>query len=134
MPNYAPKLPLDYNQSYGPYSSLTEMNELIKQNLKMLVLTNPGERIMNPNFGVGIKRFIFESKTSSTYANIEGRIRSQVKIYMPFLDIQQIMTSNLVSNLPNDYYENAIQISIYYTVPTVGITDILNINVNNNQG
>jgi phage baseplate assembly protein W len=131
MPNYAPKLPLDYNQAYGPYTSNTEINDVVKQNLKMLVLTNPGERIMIPNFGVGIKRYIFENKTSSTYASIEGKIRSQVSIYMPFVNIQKILISDLVSNLPNDYYENALQLSIYYTVPTTGISDILSITMNN---
>ena len=30
---------------------------MIKQNLKMLILTNPGERVMDPEFGVGIKQF-----------------------------------------------------------------------------
>ena len=131
MPNYAPKLPLDYNQSFGPFTSLTDINELIKQNLKMLILTSPVERIMIPNFGVGIRNFIIENKTPSTYASIESKIRNQVSIYMPFLNIQKVLLSDLVSNLPNDYYENALQISIYYVVPTMGITDILNITMNN---
>jgi phage baseplate assembly protein W len=131
MPNYAPKLPLDYNQAYGPYTSNTQINDVIKQNLKMLVLTNPGERIMIPNFGVGISKYIFENKTPSTYASIEGNIRSQVSIYMPFVNIQKVLLSDLISNLANDYYENALQISIYYTVPTAGISDILSITMNN---
>jgi phage baseplate assembly protein W len=131
MPNYAPKLPLDYNQTYGPYTSNTQINDVIKQNLKMLVLTNPGERIMIPNFGVGISKYIFENKTSSTYAGIESNIRSQVNIYMPFLNIQKVLISDLISNLANDYYENALQISIYYIVPTAGISDILLLTMNN---
>lgn len=131
MPNYAPRLPLEYNQGFGPYSSLTDIKDLVKQNLKMLVLTNPGERIMIPNFGVGIKSFVFENKGNSTYTNIKNRITSQTNTYMPFVSITDISISDLVSDLPNDFYENAIQISIYYSVPTANITDILNITLNN---
>ena len=130
MPNYAPRLPLEYNQGFGPYSSLTDIKDLVKQNLKMLVLTNPGERIMIPNFGVGIKSFIFENKTNNTYTNIKNRVTSQVNTYMPFVNITDIKVSDLVSQLPNDFYENAIQVSIYYTVPTANINDILNITLN----
>ena len=36
------------------------MMEVIKQNFKNLVLTNPGERVMLTDFGVGIRRFLFE--------------------------------------------------------------------------
>ncbi len=131
MPNYAPKLPLEYNQAFGPYTSLTDINSLVRQNLKMLVLTSPGERIMIPNFGVGIRSFVFENKVGSTYSSIKNKINSQVSIYMPFVNITDIKISDLVSNLPNDLYENAIQISIYYTVPTANINDILNITLNN---
>lgn len=130
MPNYAPKLPLEYNQSFGPYTSLTSINDVIKQNLKMLVLTNPGERIMNPNFGVGIKRFLFENKSNKTYGSIRGKITSQVSTYLPFISIDNILISDLVSQLPNDFYENAVQISIHYTVPNANINDVLNITVN----
>ena len=34
--------------------------DLVNQNLTMLLLTSPGERIMDPYFGVGMKQFIFE--------------------------------------------------------------------------
>jgi phage baseplate assembly protein W len=41
------------------YHLISDIRTNIKQNLKMLVLTSPGERVMDPNFGVGIKRFLF---------------------------------------------------------------------------
>lgn len=132
MPNYAPKLPLDYNQSYGPYTSLDNIQDVVKQNLKMLILTNPGERIMIPNFGVGIRRTLFENKSSNYNSLIESKIRNQVASYLPFIEIKKITVSNLVDNL-NNFYENSLQVSIYYNVPTANISDILNLNINNTQ-
>jgi phage baseplate assembly protein W len=132
MPNYAPRLPLDYNQSNGPYTSLTDINDVIKQNLKMLILTNPGERIMLPNFGVGIKRTLFENKSSNYNSLIQSKIKSQVSTYLPFVNINKITVSDLVENNTN-FFENAVQVSIYYTVPNANISDILNINIINTE-
>lgn len=132
MPNYAPRLPLDYNQSNGPYTSLTDISDVIKQNLKMLILTNPGERIMLPNFGVGIKRTLFENKSSSYNSLIQSKIKSQVSTYLPFININKITVSDLTENNTN-FFENAVQVSIYYTVPSANMSDILNINIINTE-
>lgn len=34
--------------------------ELIKNNLRQLLLTEKGERVMLPNFGLGLRKFLFE--------------------------------------------------------------------------
>ena len=56
MPGIAPKLPISTNPSDGTYTLTKGLNENVKQNLKLLILTSPGERIMMPSFGVGLKR------------------------------------------------------------------------------
>ena len=84
------KLPLVVSDVFGAYDLNTNFADLATQNLKMLLLTNPGERIMNPSFGVGIRKFFFENNDSSTYSLITDRIRSQAKIYMKFIRIDDI--------------------------------------------
>lgn len=133
MPNYAPKLPLDYNQSYGPYTSLNDLKDLARQNLKMLILTNPGERIMIPSFGVGIRRFLFENRGAATSANIKSAIQRQVSTYLPYISINEIFISDLVSTIPNDFYENALQVSIRYTIPSAYLVDEFQILLNISQ-
>ena len=85
MSGLSVKLPLVVSNVFGPYELNTTFNELAKQNLKMLVLTNPGERIMHPDFGVGISRFLFENNTSDTYGEIRSRIHEQVNIYLSYI-------------------------------------------------
>ena len=70
----AVKLPLTVDKQFGPYGLITDYAELVKQNFKMLILTIPGERIMNPDFGIGLKKYLFEMDTHSTYAEINDRI------------------------------------------------------------
>ncbi len=57
---FSVKLPLSTDKIDGPYVLNKTLESTIKQNLKMLVLTEPGERVMNGNFGVGLKRLLFE--------------------------------------------------------------------------
>jgi phage baseplate assembly protein W len=47
------KLPLAYPKSDGPYLLTKDLTENTKQNLKTLIFTNPGERVMILDFGVG---------------------------------------------------------------------------------
>ena len=63
---------------------------MIAQNLKGLILTSPGERVMDPNFGVGLKGYLFEQNTGIIYAQIKDNIRDQVSIYLPFIDIIRV--------------------------------------------
>ena len=58
MSGLAARLPLGISDSEGPYDLLQTIKEVAAQNLKMLVFTNPGERIMDISFGVGVRRFL----------------------------------------------------------------------------
>ena len=48
----APRLPLVFDNVFGPYGLITDYKELVTQNLKMLILTSPGERMMDTQFVV----------------------------------------------------------------------------------
>ena len=89
MSSLAVKLPLMYSQENG-YMMIKSMLPMIRQNLKMLLLTNPGERIMVPAFGVGMPTYLFENFDETTYAKIRARVKSQAKIFMPYITINSI--------------------------------------------
>jgi phage baseplate assembly protein W len=92
----------------------------IKQNLKMLILTNPGERVMQPNFGVGIRRFLFEVVGEEVYAEIDSKIKEQVSLYLPYLKITRVQFIRDPNN------ENRINLKIVYSVPRISLFDELN--------
>ena len=60
MAGISPKLPLTRDKQDGYALNKTELDS-IKQNVKMVVLTSPGERVMDPSFGVGIRKYLFET-------------------------------------------------------------------------
>ena len=69
------KLPLTYNSFDGPYTLNKKTKEAVRQNFKNLVLTAPGERVMDPQFGVGMRNFLFEQMNDSLFTKISERIR-----------------------------------------------------------
>ena len=118
MSSLAVKLPLERSPQDG-FGMIKNFQTLIKQNFKMLLLTDPGERVMEPEFGVGLKQFLFENFNESTFTRIERRIISQAKTYMPVVAIQEIIFGSSPSN------ENALNIRIEYRLPNLNIQDLL---------
>jgi phage baseplate assembly protein W len=125
----APRLPLRIDETFGPYGMITSYVELAKQNFKMLLLTIPGERIMNPDFGVGLKRYLFELNSPGTYEAINDRILTQVKTYMDFIQINKIDFS-VPENSP-DLFPNDLNIQIHFTIIPLQASTTLEINFDN---
>ena len=86
----SPKLPLHKSPEDGYYALTKTHHEVIRQNLKNLILTVPGERIMIPDFGVGLKKLLFEQRDPDIYASICARIDQQTTQYMPFVTIEDV--------------------------------------------
>ena len=123
MQGYSPRLPLVVDQTNdGPYGLNKTLLETIKQNLKMLLLTSPGERMMDSNFGVGLRALLFEPDTDLLRERLKSRISNQVKQYMNFLYITDINVSK-----PDSNEENTMFVSIRYTIPSLNVNDELNI-------
>ena len=112
------KLPITRNDVHG-YTMIDDFGTLIKQNLKMLVLTNPGERVMIPDFGVGISKHLFENFNSSIYSEIETAIREQVEIYLPVVTIRNVRFDDTEQD------RNTLGVTIVYSIPVLGIKDLL---------
>ena len=89
MAGISPKLPITKDKIDG-YTLTKSYIESTTQNLKNLLLTVPGERMMIPEFGVGLKRFLFENHGPTTYSNIMSKITNQVDTYMSFVTIEKI--------------------------------------------
>ena len=130
MPDYAPKLPLSFDQK-GGYKMLDTLGDVVKQNLKMLVLTNPGERIMMPDFGAGLYQYFFEPLLPSLFGEIRRDIAQQVSKYMPFVQIQSI--DFLTSDVDLSLSDTAVRIVIKYRLPTFNTNDVLDFEVNSDE-
>ena len=118
MSSLSVKLPITRSTADG-FTMIKDFQTLVRQNFKMLVLTSPGERVKEPDFGVGVRSYLFENFNNSVFTEIESAIRKQVSIFLPVIDVRQIQFDS--SNPDN----NVLGIRIVYDLPDIGITDLL---------
>ena len=119
------KLPLTYNSFDGPYTLNKKTKEAVRQNFKNLVLTAPGERVMDPQFGVGMRNFLFEQMNDSLFSRISERIRTQVQAYMPFVFVEHITFDSMETK--EGIGPNELQVTIQYNILPLDAEDTLSI-------
>ena len=124
MAGISAKLPLHIDSING-YGLNQTYKELVNQNFKMLILTAPGERMMDPLFGVGLRNYLFELDSPFTRSSIVERINIQVERYMPFVKIVDISFKS-----PDDddrLDTNFLGITIKYIIVPLQQSDLLDI-------
>lgn len=125
MSGLAPKLPLTLDAS-GGYKLLQTLEEVVKQNLKNLILTVPGEKMMDPEFGVGVDKYLFEQNQPSLQADIREEIKRQASIYMPYVDILKVSFAKPGDDiLSPDNEATTLRIRIQYFIHPLSIEDVL---------
>lgn len=126
MPGLAPLTPLSLGGPYG-YTLVNDIPALVKQNLKMLLLTAPGERMMDPNFGVGLRNYLFEQKSDSVYADVVSNIQQQVSTYMPFVNLVDVLMEDLKND--SSISENSVTLRVVYSIPAIETQDQVDVSL-----
>lgn len=88
---------------------VTKDQAAIKQAIVSLLLTDPGERLFQPELGSGLRSFLFEPLDSATAALINASVRDTLERYEPRIDIIDISTT------PNSD-ENGYEVSLSFEV------------------
>jgi len=91
------------------FNSSFTTQEQVKSNLINVLLTEPGERVYEPNFGVGLKTLLFENQIKED--ELEGRIKDQCAFYVPEIDI-----TNLIIQLIPDSHTLYIRLTYKFIV------------------
>ena len=97
--------------------------QAVKNNLINYFLTNPGERPGNPEFGGGLRRFIFEQISTGTLEFLKEDIQAKIATQFPNVVLVNL---NVLSN--PDY--NSVTVEIYYSIANTGTNDNLTLNFN----
>ena len=67
----------------------------VKRAIRNLILTDPGERLMQPNLGAGIREMLFENMTPGTLKLIEERVSDTIRIYEPRAELLDVAVENI---------------------------------------
>jgi|TARA_R110002074_G_scaffold349865_1_gene520629 phage baseplate assembly protein W len=120
---FSPIIPLQKDDEDGFYALTKTLADNVKQNFKNLLLTAPGERVMIPEFGVGLRNFLFDNSVAEMENDIIRAVDEQTKLYMPFVEINDLEVI--------DTELDTVALNIFYSVPSVGISDLITISKNN---
>ncbi len=101
---------LDMNLGFHPMTKDVRKKtkeDSIKQSVRNLLLTSPGERLFNPGWGCNIKGFLFEPITDSAALDIKDMIEVTLQNYEPRIEVIDITVWPMLNR---DGYE----IGLYY--------------------
>ena len=96
----------------GYFKTTKSTIDAIKNNIKLLLQTEQGERVFQPNLGMGLKRFVFEQITEDTTIEIENNIVDVFESWLPFVDLRDIQINIDSENQAN----NKISINITFSI------------------
>lgn len=83
------KYPLKPTATRGFFSKETGI-DLIKNNLRNLLKTEPGERFMLPGYGCNLKRFLMEPLDELTYSELRDEITQSIYKYLSKISILRL--------------------------------------------
>ena len=86
------------NDKNGYFATTSTTLEAVKVNVINLLQTELGERLMQPNLGVRVKRFLFEPFTEDVRDAIQNSIIDTFSIWLPFVEIVTLNVSMSETN------------------------------------
>ena len=83
------KLPFNRDKS-GLFGRTQTTLEQAGSNIKNLLLTSKGERVMQPDFGSRLRELLFEQYTEDLTERIKQEIQEAMSIWLPYIDIAKV--------------------------------------------
>ena len=113
-------LPINGNAVFTPNY---QTRDAIKNNLINYFLTNPGERLGNPEYGGGLRRFIFSQIEQDNLEFLQEDIQNKISVNFPNIILEKLQVLESPDN-------NTVTVNITYSIPNTGINDQLELNFN----
>ena len=86
--------------------------ESVKNNIRLLLKTEKGERLFQPNLGLALRRFLFQQINEDTNILIENEIVDTFEKWLPFVEIQELD----VNTQPINSDRNQIKIKVTFNI------------------
>lgn len=113
---------LSINFARNPFTddvSAVKNESAIKQAIKNLILTTPGEKLFQPDFGSKVNNLLFEPLDPFTADALEEEIINTIKQHEPRVQLENVFVTPV-------YEGNKINITIEYKVVGLPIVETIN--------
>jgi phage baseplate assembly protein W len=98
----------------GFFASTSTTIEAVKNNIRNLLQTEEGERLFQPNLGIGLRKLLFENITDDNIINIQDTILDKMEFWLPFVEIRDIQVLSREDS--DDIGANEIRIKIDFNI------------------
>ena len=119
---YAPIFPLLFKEK-KMFENVNDAKELVSFHLKNLLLTNPGEKISDPEYGIGITQMLFENMIQENLNLWQDKIVRMIELHLPYINLSDVLIMPF-------FEENKVQIKIIYNLLNDTENQILEIDLN----
>ena len=101
------------NGKEGYFASTSTTLEAVKVNIRNLLNTYQGERLMQPALGINLIKYLFNQITEETILGIQDDILDTFTTWLPFVEVRdiQVLTENNQNNI-----SNIIRINIVFNI------------------
>jgi len=101
------------------FSGTQTFKEQVKSNLLNVLLTDRGERVNQPQFGIGLKSLLFEQNINEE--GLKEKISHQIGIFIPEIELVDLQSEFVDA-------ENLLYLSITYLFKLDGTEDTIQLN------
>jgi phage baseplate assembly protein W len=91
---------------------MVSWDEDIRESLRILLATSPGERILQPTYGCGLHALLFSNVSESVKTEIKDLIDRAILFFEPRITLNRIDIDD------TDRYEGLLKLSLDYTIRT----------------
>jgi hypothetical protein len=103
--------PPEFDLRHGNARMVSEEDD-IRESLRILLSTDPGERVMRPTFGCGLKAHVFDSITVSTITEIRDLVERAILFFEPRITLDDVRVE------VEDVLGGLVLINLSYTIRT----------------
>ena len=74
-------------------TEIAEYEQDVDQAIRIIIGTDWGERIMRPDFGAGLRSFVFGPLNQTTIQRIQTRVQESLIKWEPRIDVESVVAS-----------------------------------------
>ena len=98
----------------GYFASTSTTIEAVKNNIRNLLNTHHGERLMQPNLGIGLRKYLFSQLTPDIVIQVQNEISDTISTWLPFVEVRDIEV--VTTDDDTTVGKNTMKVSVLFNI------------------
>ena len=98
----------------GYFASTSTTIEAVKNNIRNLLNTHQGERLMQPNLGINLRKYLFSQLTPDIVIQVQNEISDTISTWLPFVEVRDIEV--VTADDDTTVEKNTMKVSVLFNI------------------